>query len=143
MKPLSILTTCLAAFVPFAPLVSADQVIEGSSLESCQDNNALAASLFQVAFTPSNNTISFNINGVVSVSGKVMVEISVLAYGLEVVKKSLDPCKYKIDSFCNLKSGSTISRNWNTQGKDLGDLTKSIPSKRPNFLTLPCISHSS
>jgi hypothetical protein len=56
-------------------------------------NSSFTTSLFEVTFTPDNNTLSFNINGYSLTSAKVDIGFQVLGYGYLVVpQKIIDPC---------------------------------------------------
>ena len=60
LKPLSV----LAAGIGLAgvPAASAERVIESNSLVSCQQNSQITASVFKIAFTPDNKSLSIKIN---------------------------------------------------------------------------------
>lgn len=100
------LITTLLAITHFS---SALKVIESDSLNSCAANdqeNGFTASLFQVAFTPGNNSLSFNIVGFSAIAGNVTVELDVTAYGYSVIKKQLDPCEdQSLRGLCPMVSG--------------------------------------
>jgi len=71
----------------------ATRMFESSSLNSCMQNSSFTTSLFQVTFTPDNNTLSFNINGFSLQSANVVIGFTVYGYGYKVVpQKTIDPC---------------------------------------------------
>lgn len=94
--------TLIWAFLGFVSQTSAVMLIESEALEVCQSNSGLTASLFNVVFTPANNTVSFNIVGISTISGNVTAEIFVTAYGYQIIEKTLDPCELNLSGFCPL-----------------------------------------
>jgi hypothetical protein len=89
MSPLSLLLTALCALLPLA---SAMRMVESNSLNECMPNSNFSATLFRVVFTPDNGTLSFQLNGVSQISGKVLLDFQVLGYGYSVFHKTMDPC---------------------------------------------------
>jgi len=87
------LSTLLAAAVAVLPLSSAMRLIESKSLNPCMANSKFSATLFNVAFTPDNNTLSFTVVGVSDISQNVTAELEVIAYGFKALRKELDPCQ--------------------------------------------------
>ncbi|KAI9735833.1 MAG: hypothetical protein M1834_001298 [Cirrosporium novae-zelandiae] len=101
-RPTMLFLTFLLAFLPFT---SATRLIESSSLNTCMDNSSFTASLFNVVFTPDNNTISFDIVGVSSISGNVTAELQVIAYGYNILSETLDPCSMDLSGMCPMNTG--------------------------------------
>ena len=95
----------IAATCVLAPFTSAERLIESKSLNPCQDNSSFTATLFNVVFTPNNNSLAFNIVGVSSISGNVTAEIDVIAYGYHAVKETLDPCTQNLEGMCPMNTG--------------------------------------
>ena len=102
---LSSATTWLTLLLSLASSALGADIIESSSLVACQANSGFTATLFQVKFTPSNNSIAFDVNGVSTISGNVTVTIDVSAYGYQIIQKTLDPCELNLDGFCPMSSG--------------------------------------
>lgn len=99
---LLLLTTLLTC----SPLASAIRLIKSNSLISCQDVSNFTASLFDVVFTPDNNTLTFDIVGVSSISGNVTAEIQVIAYGYTALSETLDPCaSTSLNGMCPMNTG--------------------------------------
>jgi hypothetical protein len=66
-----------------------------------------SATLFNVLFTPNNDTLSFTVNGVSAISGNVSVEIDVIAYGLNIYKKRINPCdESDFSGLCPMNPGN-------------------------------------
>lgn len=88
---------------------SAKRIIESDSLNSCSksaNETGFTASLFQVAFTPDDGQLNFNITGYSAISSKVLAEIDVSAYGYPILHEKQDPCSS--DTFkglCPMQSG--------------------------------------
>lgn len=69
--------------------------LESKSLNPCIEGSDFSASLFNVVFTPDNQTLHLNIVGVSEISGNVTVDLEVFAYGHRVLEQNLDPCTSK------------------------------------------------
>ncbi|PGH08447.1 hypothetical protein GX51_01275 [Blastomyces parvus] len=108
MKLLSIFS-CLVAFLPFAPVVSAVKLIRSNSLTSCQENSSkFTTSLFNILLTPDNNTLYVQILGESKISGYVTADARVFAYGHQILKEKLNPCTIKgvdLKSLCPMRAG--------------------------------------
>ncbi|KAJ9241381.1 hypothetical protein DTO169E5_3581 [Paecilomyces variotii] len=96
--------SCLV-FLCSSPLVSAIRLIESNSLNPCQDNSSFTASLFNVVFTPDNRSIAIDIVGVSSISGHVVAELEVIAYGYTAITKTLNPCEMNLEGLCPMNTG--------------------------------------
>jgi hypothetical protein len=104
-------------FLPTTPLVllsslatlllptSAEYVLRSSSLAACQENSGFTASLFDVVFTPNNLTASINMIATSSIEGYVIFDVSIFAYGLEIINTRLDPCSANLPGLCPMTSG--------------------------------------
>lgn len=95
----------LVALISLSPLASAIRLIESKSLNPCMENSNFTASLFNVVFTPDNKTLMLDINGVSSISGNIVAEVEVIAYGYTVMKQELDPCKMNLEGLCPMNTG--------------------------------------
>jgi hypothetical protein len=93
----------LAAII--LPLASAEKILRSSSLAACQANSMFTASLFDVVFTPKNNTVAINIQAVSSIEGYVLFDISIRAYGYEITRQTVDPCDAGLPGMCPMTSG--------------------------------------
>ena len=95
----------LALLSSLSPLATAERLIESKSLNPCQDNSLFTATLFNVAFTPDNNSLAFDVVGVSSISGYVTAELDVIAYGYSALKQTIDPCKSNLEGMCPMNPG--------------------------------------
>jgi hypothetical protein len=102
LSPFVFLTTLLSLFSS----ASAIRLIESKSLNTCQDNSSFTASLFNVVFTPNNNTLTFDIVGVSSIQGNVTFGIEVSAYGYTFIREKINPCTEKdLQGLCPMSTG--------------------------------------
>ena len=100
----------LLATLSLAPLSSAERIIQSNSLNSCKEGiSNFTATLFNVAYTPGNNSLEVDINGLSSISGNVTAQIEVIAYGFTILNQTLDPCEMQLSGFCPMQSGSQIN----------------------------------
>ena len=87
------------------PTVFAENKIVSSSLNSCSGASNFTATLFNVAYTPGNNSLSVAISGVSLLSGNVTANLQLIAYGFTLVNESFNPCDMGLMGFCPLQSG--------------------------------------
>lgn len=71
---------------------SAVNLLRSTSLESCMAHNHFTASFFDVIFMPHNRSLSANIKGYSGISGKVLFNLEILAYGYPAFSQAWDPC---------------------------------------------------
>ncbi|KAH7358406.1 DUF907 domain-containing protein [Plectosphaerella cucumerina] len=98
-------------------MVGAERVLQSMSLNSCQEESSFSATLFNVVFTPSNNTASINIVAVVSVQGSVVFDVALSVYGLQILRQVVDPCKLDLAGLCPMSPGN-LNMKFNVE---LGD----------------------
>lgn len=104
---------------------SATRYIESKSLNPCQENSSFTATLFNVIFTPNNGSLAFKIYGVSTISGYVQADIQVIAYGLNIFNRPLDPCANNLPGMCPMNTGPiNIDSNLNIPP----DVAKKIPA---------------
>lgn len=105
MRLLSLFSV-FVAFLPFSPLVSAIKLIESKSLVPCQDNSNFTATLFNVLFTPHNNSLAVEMTGVSSIAGNVTAQVELIAYGFTAVKETVNPCNIEgLTGLCPMTKG--------------------------------------
>ncbi|KIW89512.1 uncharacterized protein Z519_09668 [Cladophialophora bantiana CBS 173.52] len=95
----------LFAAISLSPFALAENIIESNSLNSCKSGSNFTATLFNVAYTPSNSSIGLNINGVSSIVGNVTAQLEVIAYGFTILNQTLDPCSMDLSGFCPMQTG--------------------------------------
>lgn len=70
------------------------------------DNSKFSATLFDVSLTPDNGTLSFTINGVSTITGYVILQLNVFAYGLQIYNTPINPCIDKaLIGMCPMQEG--------------------------------------
>ena len=148
----------LAAVSHLSLFASAEQKIESNSLNACQSNSgftnsSFTATLFNVVFTPANNSLAFDIVGVSSISGYVTAEIDVIAYGYQALSQTLDPCTQNLEGMCPMNTGQiNIQSNINVPDDveshipsiaygvpDLDGLVKISIKNKSNGVTVACV----
>lgn len=105
----SAVSSILAIVLAFTHSVTAFRLIESDSLQNCGGANetGFTAQLFQVAFTPDNGSVAFQIDGVSAISGKIMAEVDFTAYGYKLPKQRVNPCdNIELKGFCPMVSGN-------------------------------------
>ena len=80
-------------------------MLSSTSLNSCQTNSQFTASLFNVVYTPKNNSASVNVVATSSVEGYVEFDVSVVAYGYQIIKQTVDPCDLGLAGLCPMTAG--------------------------------------
>ncbi|KAH8434946.1 transient receptor potential ion channel family protein [Aspergillus melleus] len=104
MRLLSLLFSVFLAFLA-APSVSAIKLIKSNALNLCQDSNNFTATYFAVTFTPNNRSLAFSFDGVASISGRMTAELILNAYGIEALRKEIDPCEQNLQGLCPMNTG--------------------------------------
>ena len=92
----------LSSSLPFATAV---RLIETKSLNPCQEDSDFTATLFNVAFTPDNNSVLLDIDGMSSITGYVAAELDVIAYGYTALQQTIDPCTLNLYGMCPMNPG--------------------------------------
>lgn len=106
------------------------QKLESTALASCQEDSRFSASLFNVIFTPSNNNASFQIVATSTIENYVTFDLRVFAYGYQIMRKVLDPCKLDFGLCPMQASRLTIKSDQNIDPsvlKDLPGLAYNVP----------------
>ncbi|KAI7004837.1 TRP-domain-containing protein, partial [Hortaea werneckii] len=100
-----LLSSLICLFLAILPCASAERMLYSDSLNPCQANNNFSATQFDVVLTPSNNSLSFSVVGVSTISGNVTIDLVVFAYGLRVYEHNLDPCDSELTGLCPMNEG--------------------------------------
>ncbi|KAH7026091.1 uncharacterized protein B0I36DRAFT_375978 [Microdochium trichocladiopsis] len=94
-------TLLLAVLAPLLAMAqSSEQMLYSTSLNTCQANSGFTASHFEVVFLPKNNTIILKLSAISTIEGNIVVNFAILAYGISIESKSIDPCALKVSGFC-------------------------------------------
>ncbi|KAK1751235.1 flavin carrier protein 2 [Echria macrotheca] len=119
-KPLAALVSLVALAQP----ALAEPILQSNSLNTCQENSGFQASLFNVVFTPNNNTANVDIVAVSSIQGSVIFDITISAYGFQITRARVDPCDAGLAGLCPMTAGK-IPLNFNLPVT--ADAVKQIP----------------
>ncbi|CAG8932459.1 unnamed protein product [Penicillium salamii] len=114
MRLISLLT-CFVAFL--APMASALKLLESNALSVCMESSNFTATYFNVVFYPGNNSLVIGFDGVSYITGKVVAEMTLTAYGYEAYSKTLNPCEIEGMGMCPMAAGPM----------DLGPLSLDLP----------------
>ena len=100
-----LLSSLICLLLAILPCASAERMLYSDSLNPCQANNNFSATQFDVVLTPSNNSLSFSVVGVSTISGNVTIDLVVFAYGLRVYEHNLNPCDSDLTGLCPMNEG--------------------------------------
>lgn len=78
----------------------AEQMLSSSSLNTCQSNSGFTASLFNVVYTPGNNSATVDLSATSSIQGNVVFDATITAYGYQIIRQTVDPCKINLAGLC-------------------------------------------
>ncbi|CAK7235833.1 Putative flavin carrier protein 3 [Sporothrix bragantina] len=130
-SPRSLLTAALGALS--ITTASAQQLLKSNSLNTCQANSGFTASLFDVVFTPNNNSANVDIVAVSSIEGNVLFDVTIIAYGLTLTRRTVDPCDAGLAGLCPMTAGK-LSMNFNLAvGSDASTLIPGIAYSFPDL----------
>ncbi|KFH44758.1 Flavin carrier protein-like protein [Hapsidospora chrysogenum ATCC 11550] len=97
----------LSAMAAMSSLVSGERMLISKSLSSCQEDSSFSASVFNVVYTPGNNSADIRMSATSSVQGFVVFDITITAYGYQVVHTTVDPCDTELQGLCPMNTGNT------------------------------------
>jgi hypothetical protein len=95
----------LSALAGVLPAVAEQAMLTSTSLNSCQPNSQFTASLFNVKYTPHNNSAAINVVATSSIEGFVQFDISVVAYGYQIIRQTVNPCNIGLAGLCPMTAG--------------------------------------
>ncbi|KAL2105221.1 hypothetical protein VUR80DRAFT_8745 [Thermomyces stellatus] len=124
MRPDILLTPFLLFFSLFAPLVSAEPILQSSSLNTCSDDSGFSASLFKAVLTPNNGSASIDMVATITVDGMVVFDISIFVYGYEFNRQTINPCDIGLKGLCPMQRGRLAIPPFNL---DVGGAVDQIP----------------
>ncbi|KAI0134728.1 hypothetical protein BJ170DRAFT_213701 [Xylariales sp. AK1849] len=102
----------LALLSSLSGLATAEPMLSSSSLNTCQEDSSFTASLFNVVYTPNNNTASIDIVATSSVEGNVVFDVAISAYGYQIIRQTVNPCDAGLAGLCPMTAGK-IPLNFN------------------------------
>lgn len=95
----------LASMVALTSPASAEKLLMSNSLNTCQQDSSFSASLFNVVYTPANNSASIEMVATSSVQGKVIFDVAISAYGYQFLRRTLNPCDMNLPGLCPMVAG--------------------------------------
>lgn len=98
------------------------------SLSTCMENSGLIATVFRIIYYPDLQKLVYHVDGMTSIEGEVLVNIVVIAYGIKVVNKTIDPCFLGLPQLCYLQPGPL------TQIKGESDVPVDVSSHIPGVV---------
>lgn len=130
-RPLAFILGLSQLLAPAAAAAS-DSLLYTTSLSTCQENSGFSASLFDVVYTPENNSLAVDMTASSTVQGYVIFDFSVTAYGYEIIRKTIDPCTAGdgFKGFCPMSPGN-LNNPFNVPVDS--SATSQIPSIAYNF----------
>lgn len=94
--PILLLSSLAAICRPAA----AEQMLSSSSLNTCQADSGFTASLFNVVYTPGNNSATVDLSATSSIQGNVVFDVAITAYGYQIIRQTVDPCDIGLAGLC-------------------------------------------
>ncbi|KFY25051.1 hypothetical protein V493_04866 [Pseudogymnoascus sp. VKM F-4281 (FW-2241)] len=131
-SPLTAFVTTLSLLAGTA--VADERLLTSTSLNTCIANSNFTASLFNVVFTPNNRTITFDVQGITSLTGNFTLHVEGAAYGYKIFNSDIDPCASKeLAGVCHMQPGPiTITSNLEF-GQDVVEQIPSIAYTIPDL----------
>ncbi|KAJ6171250.1 hypothetical protein N7470_000317 [Penicillium chermesinum] len=105
------LISALACFVAFAVPAFAVDFLESNALNLCMESSNFTATYFHVKFYPNNNSLEIGFDGVSQLSGKVIADLTLTAYGYKAYSSTIDPCSIEGMGMCPMASGPIDLQN--------------------------------
>lgn len=102
------LPLALLSFNSLFASVAAESILYTTSLSTCQADSGFSASLFDVVYTPNNNSLAVDMTASSTVQGYVLFDFTITAYGYEIMRKTIDPCTAGdgFKGFCPMSPGN-------------------------------------
>ncbi|KAG5986105.1 hypothetical protein E4U43_005665 [Claviceps pusilla] len=95
----------LASMASVLPQVTGERMLMSNSLNNCQEDSSFTASLFNVVYTPNNNSATVEVVATSSVQGYVLFDLAISAYGYTFLRRTVDPCEMKLGGLCPMVAG--------------------------------------
>ncbi|KAM4063912.1 transient receptor potential (TRP) ion channel domain-containing protein [Hirsutella rhossiliensis] len=95
----------LASMAALSSPASGEKLLMSNSLNTCQQDSSFTASLFNVVYTPANNSANIDMVATSSVQGKVLFDLAISAYGYQFLRLTVDPCNIDLAGLCPMVAG--------------------------------------
>lgn len=101
----------LALVVPV--LAKDTRIFQAKSLQTCKgwDDGVVSVNLFEVEFKPSTSKALVNIYAQFRHTGKIKLDLELLVYGYQLLKKTIDPCDFDVPTLCPVKLATPLELN--------------------------------
>lgn len=111
------------------------ELLKASSLVTCMENSLISASNFDVTFFPGNRSVNYEASANVAIDGYVKADISVVAYGFNIINEVLDPCSksWNLPQLCPLSSGQDNVQSNTIVSKSVVDKIPGVAFTVPNL----------
>ncbi|CCE65076.1 hypothetical protein TPHA_0J02560 [Tetrapisispora phaffii CBS 4417] len=86
--------------------VRSEKHVFTSSLLACMENSQLSSTLFNVTYFPDTRSLYYDIDISTQLSGEIIAELEVFAYGHKVASKQISLCNFKLKQFCPIYPGN-------------------------------------
>lgn len=102
------LPLAILSFTSLFASADAESILYTTSLSTCQADSGFSASLFDVVYTPNNNSLAVDMTASSTVQGYVLFDFTITAYGFEIMRKTIDPCTAGdgFKGFCPMSPGN-------------------------------------
>lgn len=70
-----------------ASFAAAESILGTTALETCMTNSSVSATVFDVAYTPNNKTLTFDIEAISTTTGSIVLTVEVYVYGIKALTK--------------------------------------------------------
>ncbi|KAG5982786.1 hypothetical protein E4U55_001324 [Claviceps digitariae] len=95
----------LASMASMLSPAMGENMLISNSLNNCQEDSSFTASLFNVVYTPNNNSATVEVVATSSVQGYVLFDLAISAYGYTFLRRTVDPCEMKLGGLCPMVAG--------------------------------------
>jgi len=120
-RSLALFSSLATFFLPAA----AQDVLGSTSLAACQENSGFTASLFDVTYSrKGDGKVHIKMIATSSIEGNVVFDVAILAYGYEITRLTVDPCKSELQGLCPMRAGKM---DWPMNFPLPGDAANNIP----------------
>ena len=103
MKLMSWVAAAILGTIHLVQPVGAEKLLEAHSLTPCSNDGKVSINRFSVVYTPDNGSVIVGLDGSISYTGYVMLDVELLVYGYSALKKSLNPCSFGVSGLCPLQ----------------------------------------
>ncbi|CAN8106420.1 unnamed protein product [Discula destructiva] len=95
----------LSSLAAISRPAEAEEMLVSNSLNTCQSDSGFTASLFNVVYTPGNNSATIDLSATSSIQGNVVFDAIITAYGYQIIRQKVDPCTVGLAGLCPMTAG--------------------------------------